>query len=203
MNFAHFCEFCFFFPWWASRPRKKIFSLSQNAPQTPSRPPAPPSSPGEPPPPLVGVLIKTDTPPLPVAPYSPFTSPEPKKNRKYSKCPPSFLRKTITTHIELLFQNAPVKSSWTDLSLVWFAGATPETTNMAFFCRRCNRRPTWGEAGFPLFKPNLEDLCKGEFWRSEYTVSTPLCLQHRRDAHLRGCELLKNEGRGTRNGCEA
>ena len=27
---------------------------------------------------------------------------------------------------KLLFRNAPVKSSWTDLSLVWFAGATPD-----------------------------------------------------------------------------
>ena len=37
-----------------------------------------------------------------------------------------FLRKTSTIHIELLFRNAPAKSSWTDLSLVWFSGATPE-----------------------------------------------------------------------------
>ena len=37
-----------------------------------------------------------------------------------------FLRKTSTVHIELLFWNAPAKSSWTDLTLVWFAGATPE-----------------------------------------------------------------------------
>ena len=37
-----------------------------------------------------------------------------------------FLGKTSTIHIELLFRNAPVKSSWTDLSLVWFAGATPD-----------------------------------------------------------------------------
>ena len=37
-----------------------------------------------------------------------------------------FLRKTSTIHIELLFRNAPAKSSWTDLSLVWFAGATSE-----------------------------------------------------------------------------
>ena len=37
-----------------------------------------------------------------------------------------FLRKTSTIHIELLFRNAPGKSSWTDLSLVWFAGATPD-----------------------------------------------------------------------------
>ena len=36
------------------------------------------------------------------------------------------LRKTSTIHIELLFRNAPAKSSWTDLSLVWFAGATLE-----------------------------------------------------------------------------
>ena len=32
-----------------------------------------------------------------------------------------FLRKRSTIHIELLFRNAPVKSSWTDLSLVWFS----------------------------------------------------------------------------------
>ena len=32
------------------------------------------------------------------------------------------------SHIELLFRNAPAKSSWTDLSLVWFAGATPESS---------------------------------------------------------------------------
>ena len=33
-----------------------------------------------------------------------------------------FLGKTSTIHIELLFRNAPVKSSWTDLSLVWLLG---------------------------------------------------------------------------------
>ena len=37
-----------------------------------------------------------------------------------------FLRKTSTIHIELSLRNAPAKSSWTDLSLVWFAGATPD-----------------------------------------------------------------------------
>ena len=37
-----------------------------------------------------------------------------------------FLRKTSMIHIELLFRNAPVKSSWTDLCLAWFAGATPD-----------------------------------------------------------------------------
>ena len=37
-----------------------------------------------------------------------------------------FLGKTSTIHIELLFRNAPAKSSWTDLSLVWFAGATTD-----------------------------------------------------------------------------
>ena len=40
------------------------------------------------------------------------------------------------THIELLFRNAPAKSSWTDLSLVWFAGATPESR-----CFSANRFP--------------------------------------------------------------
>ena len=34
------------------------------------------------------------------------------------------------SRIELLFRNAPAKSSWTDLSLVWFAGATPEEKNL-------------------------------------------------------------------------
>ena len=37
-----------------------------------------------------------------------------------------FLGKTSTIHIELLFRNAPAKSSWTGLSLVWFAGVTPD-----------------------------------------------------------------------------
>ena len=37
-----------------------------------------------------------------------------------------FLRKTSTVHIELLFRNAPAKSSRTDFLLVWFAGATPD-----------------------------------------------------------------------------
>ena len=37
-----------------------------------------------------------------------------------------FLGKTSTIHIELLFRNAPAKSSWTGLFLVWFAGVTPE-----------------------------------------------------------------------------
>ena len=40
---------------------------------------------------------------------------------------PIFLRKASTIHIEFLFRNAPAKSSWTDLSSVWFAGATPDS----------------------------------------------------------------------------
>ena len=52
-----------------------------------------------------------------------------------------FLRKTSTIHIEFLFRNAPAKSSWTDLSLVWFAGATPD--------KKC-----WNS----LTKPGLENL---------------------------------------------
>ena len=39
--------------------------------------------------------------------------------------------KTSTIHIELLFRNAPVKSSCTHLSLVWFAGATPERNSLS------------------------------------------------------------------------
>ena len=46
-----------------------------------------------------------------------------------------FLRKTSTIHIELLFRNAPAKSSWTDLFLAWFAGATPESIIV---------KPRWG-----------------------------------------------------------
>ena len=38
-----------------------------------------------------------------------------------------FLRKTSTIHIEFLFRNAPRKSSWTGLSLVRFAGVTPDS----------------------------------------------------------------------------
>ena len=38
-----------------------------------------------------------------------------------------FLRKTSTIHIELLFGNALGKSSWTDLSLVWFVPECPDT----------------------------------------------------------------------------
>ena len=37
-----------------------------------------------------------------------------------------FLGKISAIHIELLFQNAPGKSSWTGLSLVWFARVTPD-----------------------------------------------------------------------------
>ena len=37
------------------------------------------------------------------------------------------LRKTSAISIELLFRNAPGKTSWTGLSLVWFAGVTPES----------------------------------------------------------------------------
>ena len=37
-----------------------------------------------------------------------------------------FLRKTSTIHIELLFRNAPAKSSWTDFFWFWFARATPD-----------------------------------------------------------------------------
>ena len=43
-----------------------------------------------------------------------------------------FLGKTSMIHVELLFRNATGKSSWTGLSLVWFAGVTPEV--------RCSRR---------------------------------------------------------------
>ena len=42
-----------------------------------------------------------------------------------------FLGETSTIHIELLFRNAPAKSSWTDLSLVWFAGATPDSLSFS------------------------------------------------------------------------
>ena len=42
-----------------------------------------------------------------------------------------FLRKTSTIHIELLFRNAPAKSSWTHLSLVWFARATPDLRRLS------------------------------------------------------------------------
>ena len=45
-----------------------------------------------------------------------------------------FLRKTSTIHIELLFRNAPARSSRTDLSLVCFAGATPPEI-LIFFLR--------------------------------------------------------------------
>ena len=40
-----------------------------------------------------------------------------------------FLGKTSAIHIELWFRCAPGKSSWTGLSLVWFAGVTPEHGN--------------------------------------------------------------------------
>ena len=36
------------------------------------------------------------------------------------------LGKTSAIHIKLLFRFAPGKSSWTGLSLVWFAGVTPD-----------------------------------------------------------------------------
>ena len=45
-----------------------------------------------------------------------------------------FLGKTSTIHIELLFRKAPAKSSWTGLSLVWFAGVTPDTREDIFPC---------------------------------------------------------------------
>ena len=37
-----------------------------------------------------------------------------------------FLGKTNAIHIELWFQSAPGKSSWTGLSLAWFAGVSPD-----------------------------------------------------------------------------
>ena len=49
-----------------------------------------------------------------------------------------FLGKTSTIHIESLFRNAPARSSWTDLSLVWFAGATGTVQ------RAVGARPTSG-----------------------------------------------------------
>ena len=52
-----------------------------------------------------------------------------------------FLGKTSTIHIELLFRNAPAKRSWTDLSLVWFAGVTPDSS-------------FWGSTGMDGFHPN-------------------------------------------------
>ena len=64
-----------------------------------------------------------------------------------------FLRKTSTIHIELLFWNAPVKSSWTHVSLVWFAGATPECLG--------NQHPS----------PNVKSLCNFEpqIWPEVFT----------------------------------
>ena len=63
----------------------------------------------------------------------------------------SFLRKTSTLHIDILFQNAPVTSSRTDLSLVWFARATPEFVQKQWTNRRfwivsfdCPLRTFWG-----------------------------------------------------------
>ena len=44
-----------------------------------------------------------------------------------------FLRTTSTIHIEVLFRRAPVKSLWTDLSLVWFAGATSDQRFWVFW----------------------------------------------------------------------
>ena len=63
------------------------------------------------------------------------TKPKKRPKRKVHEFRPFFswilvlflrLRKTSAIHIELLFRNAPVRSSWTDLSLAWFAGATPD-----------------------------------------------------------------------------
>ena len=81
-----------------------------------------------------------------------------------------FLRKTSTIHIELLFRNTPAKSSWTDLSLVWFAGATPENPKDCFetIFRTCfgilrperHGRLSWRLFGIPGPK-GRRDSCKG------------------------------------------
>ena len=52
-----------------------------------------PSHPRGRPPPLLGFSMKKTDPPLPVAPDSPFPSPEQKKNKKYPKRPPSKAKK--------------------------------------------------------------------------------------------------------------
>ena len=59
-----------------------------------------------------------------------------------------FLRKTCTIHIEFLFRNAPAKSSWTDLFLVWFAGATPESPQRSS-CPKLKTESKMGFRGLP------------------------------------------------------
>ena len=61
----------------------------------------------------------------------------------------AFLGKTSAIHIELWLQFALRKSSWTGLSLVWFAGVTPDRRAQNFvvksggFCRRFCWRVSW------------------------------------------------------------
>ena len=81
------------------------------------------------------------------------------------------LRKTSTIHIELLFRNAPAKSSWTDLSLVWSAGATSDLSTAGTFrkeLRKTPRRPrklsrsfSWNSPqgyGWDPSSPVIEDI---------------------------------------------
>ena len=62
------------------------------------------------------------------------------------------LGKQSTIHIELLFRNAPVKSSCTDLSLVWFAGATPESGPSG---RLLLLKPCWGSDLLPFMLESI------------------------------------------------
>ena len=113
-----------------------------------------------------------------------------------------FLGKTSTIHMELLFGNAPAKSSWSDLSLVWFAGATPEKNSWfknqgifrAFsnppFCAPTLRHPlrpsnfaTHGKAGprtlnVPKGPRHTKNCTRSEFAiRSELTTRSDSLLK--------------------------
>ena len=70
-----------------------------------------------------------------------------------------FVRKTSTIHIELLFGNAPAKSPWTDLSLVWFAGDTPNSRDFGDINLRC--RATLKSQWLCVEIPHASTLCRG------------------------------------------
>ena len=80
-----------------------------------------------------------------------------------------FLGKTSTIHIELLFRNAPGKSSWTGLSLVWFAGATSDCQFFRYLSPGCL-------CNLVLKSPQVGEDCTISRWRNMREILSRLWL---------------------------
>ena len=84
-----------------------------------------------------------------------------------------FLGKTSAIHIELLFQFAPGKSSWTGLSLVWFAGVTPESTTRRKGAQECAQKSPFSTVPCKTKPPDLKQPGQEDrVWARVWVVDT-------------------------------